>query len=337
MLKKYAQTLEIDYIAAIEAKPLQTAATRFYNWLKAGRNAQMSWLEKNKEKRTDPRTRIPEAKTVVVALQSYHNGELWKRIDKCDARLALYAHYLDYHNFLGEKMKKLAAAIRADFPNAKTYTSVDTGAVLERAFAVETGLGFQGKNTSFIHPEAGANCFIGVLITDAELPKTGYKYEGRGCEGCDACLKACPTGALVSPYLLDARKCLSYHTIENRGSLPDEIKLKTQNRVFGCDECYKACPYNIKAKEGERLPTLILKPEKITLEYLLELDEKEFKKKFAQTPVSRAKLEGLLRNALVCAGNAANPALAPLVMPHLASEAPTVAEAAQWPLKRIGI
>ncbi|GAB4292345.1 MAG: tRNA epoxyqueuosine(34) reductase QueG [Myxococcota bacterium] len=333
-IRESAAEFKIDEIGFCGAEALKEEGARFKKWLSDGMHAGMHWLAKDPSLRSDPAKLIENARTVIVALLRY--GTQSPTQDPSAPLFSHYSLYADYHTVFGKRLKSLARFIRESLPHSNTYASVDTGRVLERAFAVKAGMGFRGKNTSLIHPRFGANCFIGVIITDAEISFAAPPEVENGCGGCDLCLKACPTGALVKPYSLDARKCISYHTIENRGEIPDWIKEKTGNRVFGCDECYNACPYNKWDNEtGEISIPRLIEPKKQNIESLLDMDEREFRKRFSQTPVSRAGCNGLKRNAIICAGNSGRKSLASLLSVFTADESPILSRTAEWAIKKL--
>ena len=332
-----AGELDFDDIACGEAAALRDEGSRFAKWVSEKKYADMKWLAKSPEVRSNPESILKGAKRVVAALQSY-NIKRDETPPTGAARFATYSLFADYHETFGKKIKRLAKNIKESYPGASAYYSVDTGRVLEKGFAIGLGLGFRGRNTALIHPRLGSYCFIGVVFTDADIPLERGKPVELNCGACRLCERACPTGALGKPYILNASKCISYHTIENRGVIPDVIKEKMGNRVFGCEDCYTVCPHNKDAYVPEK-PALaqILDPKKLTIEGLLAMSPQDFKKRFGQTPVYRIGYEGLLRNALICAGNSGRKEYFEFIMPHLNSDDLPVQDAAQWAIKKLGI
>ena len=261
--------------------------------------------------------------------------------------ISRYAWGEDYHRVVGERLEKLVAAMQGKFPvpfAARAY--VDTGPVVERVAAKHAGLGWLGKNTCLIHPEKGSWMFLGVVVTTLELRPSlgaGQAPQPDLCGQCTLCIDACPTQALVEPYVLDARRCISYLTIEHRGSLPEELRAAMGTHVFGCDICQDVCPFNRKApvtvlREFEPKPTDLFAP---ALEWLASLTEEEYRETFRGSAMKRAKYQGLVRNACVALGNsgtglspAARSRVRSLLERLSASPDPIISEHAAWALAR---
>ena len=291
--------------AAVEASPHAGALRR---WLASGHAAGMSWMAAREAERVDPRTAMPEARSVIVVGLSYFSEnpppELWN--DPCRGRVARYAWGADYHDVMLPMLKELESFIMAE-TGAKAFSRayVDTGPVLERDVAERAGLGFAGKNTNLISREFGSYVFIGEILTAAEIGNSKLEMGKSSCGACARCLSACPTGALAEPRVLDARKCISYLTIEHRGVIPVELRRAMGNWVFGCDECQQVCPWVIQhARRGKQR---FLKFSADTcaprLDELLAMDDGAFRERFKGTPVLRAKRSGLVRNAIIAAAN----------------------------------
>lgn len=309
----------------------------FRQWLDRGDHAGMEWISRRVELREDPRKILPGAVSALcVALQYYPlngepeaEGDLWPRV-------ARYAHGRDYHDIMGKQLKALGRRIEAAFPGATTRSYVDTGPILERELAARSGLGVQGKNTNLLHREWGSYFLLGeILLTlDLEPGDTLSDICGR----CTRCLDLCPTGALPEPYRLDANRCISYWTIEHRGDFPEAVKEMVGDWVFGCDICQEVCPWNYKAAEGDherlRMPA---ERRELDLQGLLGLDREGYVARFIKSPMKRAKLEGLKRNAAVAMGNRGSSTYVPALSAALQEEPDEVVRRhAAWALGRIG-
>jgi epoxyqueuosine reductase len=325
-------------------------AADFAAWLDAGNQADMAWLERGAAKRADPGLVLPGARSVVMLGVNYWSEAL--RAPAGAARWARYALYSDYHDTI---RPALAAAGRAleelagIGPEDHRYY-VDTGPVLERGWAARAGLGFTGKNAMLISRRFGNWLFLAAILTRAELPpdepvsrrapapgEGGESAAGRLCGRCTRCLDACPTNAFVAPGTVDARRCVSYLTIENRGAIPRGLRRGIGDRLYGCDTCLEVCPWNRFAREGRRLLlSARFDLPALTLREILTLTPERFAEVFRRTPVKRLKRTGLLRNACVVAGNAgATDCIEELAT--LARGAESVVRAhAVWALRRLG-
>jgi epoxyqueuosine reductase len=241
----------------------------------------------------------------------------------------------DYHDLIRERLERLAEFLRGEHPGCKTRGVVDTAPLLERDFARLAGLGWFGKNTMLIHKRLGSWFFLAALLTDVEL-KYDAPHETSHCGTCTRCLDACPTQAFVEPYVLDARKCISYLTIEHRGPIPEEFRDGIGDWLFGCDICQEVCPWNRKAPVTIE-PTLRSQPERIAPNAveLLTLSPDEFRERFGDTPLSRPKRAGLLRNAAIVLGNSGDRAAVAALQHALHDTEPVVREAAGWGIAKL--
>ena len=277
-------------------------------WLDRGDQAGMGYLGRRLETRLDPSQVFPGARSALCVALQYHplyieegerqpepSGDLWRRV-------ARYARGKDYHDVMGERLRTLEDRVRAAFPGCETRRYVDTGPVLERELAARTGIGAVGKNTMLLHPAGGSWFLLGELFLGLDLAPDQPLADL--CGSCTRCLDACPTGALAEPYRLDSNRCISYWTIEHRGPLPPEARRMVGGWVFGCDVCQEVCPWNA-APAGAVHPEMELPPERgeLTLARLLRLPREEYVERFRGSPMKRAKLEGLQRNAAVAMGN----------------------------------
>ncbi len=314
------------------------SARNFQQWLDRKNHGEMSYIERNADKRTDPQRVLPGAKSVICLAASYHSEkqESESGIQKSEEKnlktgiVARYARYEDYHNVIGERLKQLVAYINQLGGNqVRSIWYVDTGPVLERDFAQRAGLGFAGKHTNLISRRLGNWIFLSEILTTLDLePDTP---ETNHCGKCTRCIAACPTNAITAPFELDARKCISYLTIELKGPIPIELRPAIGNRIFGCDDCLAVCPWNRFAREGSLMkPHSRNEMQQPDLIELLQLDEAGFKSRFAGTPILRTKRRGLLRNVCVALGNIGNAAALPALEKATHDPEPLIVEHAQW-------
>jgi epoxyqueuosine reductase len=325
-------------VARAEATP-ETGFLR--EWLARGYAGEMGYLARRVEERVDPRALLPGARSLVMVGLVYDPGERRPPTAERGA-VARYAGGEDYHDVLGERLRALGTALEplaGRSVAARAY--VDTGPVQERVFAAYAGLGWIGKNTCLIHPRLGSYLFLGALLTDLALAPDAR--EPDHCGSCRACLDACPTQAFVAPYVLDATRCISYLTIEARDGVPLELREAFGTLVYGCDICQEVCPWNTRERrsvppdaQGLRA-RLAPRPEWAApaLAWLLDLDEDAWRVATRRTALRRAKYRGLMRNALVAAGNSGAASLAPHVRRHAEAADPLLAEHARWALARL--
>jgi len=337
-----ALALAVGFDLAGIADAVPRPETEFLrSWLARGFAGEMAYLERRVEERVDPR-RVLDGARSIVAVGLIYDPETARAEGPESAAIARYAGGDDYHDVMIDRLRALESGLAAmvDGPIA-TRAYVDTGPVQERVFAAYAGLGWIGKNTCLIHPGLGSYLFLGVLLTD--LPLEPDTREPDHCGSCRACLDACPTGALVDPYLLDANRCISYTTIEARGPIPESLRAEHGNWVFGCDICQEVCPWNLRERrsvpddrEGLRARIAArdewLRP---SLQWILELDEERWRAATRKTAMRRTRYRGLIRNALVAAGNSRDPSLAAAVRLHAESEDSMLAEHARWALAQI--
>jgi epoxyqueuosine reductase len=274
-------------------------------WLAQGFHAGMGWMAARKEMRQDVRLRLPGARSVVVVARNYFVGEAEEAARSIAStstsgqgirgKVARYAWGRDYHRVLRKPMEALSRAIRELEAGAQCYSSVDTGPVLERAWAARAGLGWIGKNSLVLHPELGSWFFLGVIATTAAL-EPDIPMESR-CGHCTRCMDACPTRAIVEPGVVDARRCISYHTIENRGDVPEDLQAYFDSWVFGCDLCQEVCPWNRRVCESSEpgFHPIADHPAPDLLQWL-EMGEAAFNEHFAGTAIRRATYAGMQRN-----------------------------------------
>ena len=276
------------------AEHLEEDGKRVEEWLARKEHGEMSWMERNREKRYDPSKLVPGALSVITVLYNYTPEKTI--FTPGEFRISNYAYGKDYHRVVKDKLHLLLNAIELKTGRRKARVFVDSAPVLDRAWARRSGLGFIGKNTMLINRKGGSYFFIGHIMLDLALDYGDNKEEKSFCGSCTLCLKACPTGAL-EPYRLHANKCISYLTIEHRTGIPDAFKNKMDNWLFGCDICQEVCPWNREAKphrEPEFMPDERLG--KMTKEKWRELSEEQFNELFGDSAVQRTGYEGLKRN-----------------------------------------
>ena len=315
--------------------PLE-ARERYDAWLEAGRHAGMAWLgsERHRERRADPELILPGLRSVVcVAL--CHSPARDEARDQRLGHIARYAAGEDYHRVMDERLAALSAAVAEILPGARALGYSDTGAILERGWAERAGLGWIGKHSGLLSTTLGSWFLLGEVLIDRPLDPD-LPLEREHCGTCTRCLTACPTQAIVAPYQLDARLCISYWTIEHRGSIPLEMRPAIGDWIFGCDICQEVCPWNRFAPEAREARLHARSLDHWTLERFLELDEASFRSLFAGSPILRAKRGGFLRNVCIALGNRGQASAVPALeraRDHDPDE--IVREHAAWALERI--
>ncbi len=312
------------------------SAGQFQKWLEEKHHGEMAWLERTVPKRTDMQRVLAGARSVITLAVSYEIKSPKSTVHSPQsAVVARYARFDDYHDVLGERLKQLTQFVnQLGGAETRSLWYVDTGPVLERDFAQRVGLGFIGKHTNVISRRFGNWILLAEIVTSLELePDTPEKNH---CGNCTRCIEACPTRAITAPFQLDARLCISYLTIELKGSIPVELRPAIGNRIFGCDDCLAVCPWNRFAREG-RLMKEHARPDLAApdLIELLQLDEAGFKSRFAGTPILRTKRLGLLRNVCVALGNTGDASALPALSQVAKNSDPLIAEHARWALERI--
>ena len=334
-VKRAARRLGFDLVGIAEPRP-SDQITRYREWLKRGYHAEMGYLARSEavEKRSDPRLVMPEVQSIVVVGVNYYPGDAPPpRVG--EGRVSRYAWGADYHDVLMGKLQRLANQIAAQMGRPVTHRAyVDFGPLMERELAHRAGLGWLGKNTNLINPSTGSYIFLGELLLDVALPPD-EPMGGDRCGNCTACLDACPTGALVAPGVLDARRCISYLTIEHRGAIPERLRPPMGGWVFGCDICQEVCPWNRRFARLADTSLFELSLRVLDLAQLLALGKTEFHRQFRETPLWRARRAGLLRNAAVVLGNTASVTAASGLESACHDEDTLVREHAAWALEQI--
>ena len=293
-IKTKAKELGFMDCGISEARFLSEEKDRLINWLQEGMHGEMRYMNNHLEKRLDPRLLVENARSVISVLLNYFPAQ--KQVDPDAPVLSKYAFGTDYHFIMKDKLGELLKFIQTEIAPCEGRCFVDSAPVLDRAWAARAGLGWIGKNTNLISTEHGSFFFIGELILDLELP-VDDKVVRNHCGNCSRCIDACPTKALVAPFVLDARKCISYQTIENRGEIDPELKGKFENRVFGCDICQDVCPWNLKS-ETHSEPAFVADARLMNLsrDEWHSMDKPTFNELFRNSAVKRTRFEGLQRN-----------------------------------------
>ncbi|WP_307154187.1 tRNA epoxyqueuosine(34) reductase QueG [Rhodopseudomonas julia] len=319
---------------------LGAAGERLGVWIDAGRHGSMEWMPETADRRADPRRIFPDVRSVVMLGMNYgpEDDPLATLAERQKATISVYARNRDYHDLIKGAMKRIgsrfaAEARRRNLPD-EIKVFVDTAPVMEKPLAAAAGIGWQGKHTNLVSREHGSWLFLGAIFTAAELPAD--PAETDHCGSCRRCLEACPTNAFPAPYQLDARRCISYLTIEDKGLIPREFRKDLGNRIYGCDDCLAACPWNkfaetaseakLKAREDLQAPSL---------KDLVRLDDAAFRQHFSGSPIKRIGRAKFVSNVLIAIGNSGDAELASEARARLDDESPLVRGAAIWALARL--
>ncbi|MGL6043908.1 MAG: tRNA epoxyqueuosine(34) reductase QueG [Sandaracinobacteroides sp.] len=344
-LEAQARALGFAAVGIAPATAAPQAAGRLHAWLAEGRHADMLWMEARAHQRESPRALWPEVRTVVMLGLPYTPPlDPARNLMHADrATISVYALGRDYHDVVKAKLKALArwlvaehAADLASEPSRELKVFVDTAPVMEKPLAEAAGLGWQGKHSNLLSRKAGNWLFLGAIYTTAELPPLREAGTTAACGSCTACIGACPTGAIVEPYRVDARRCISYLTIEHKGPIPEAFRAALGNRIYGCDDCLAACPWNRFARypaDPALLPRADLASPRLA--EFLGLDDAGFRALFAGSPIKRTGRDRFVRNCLYAAGNSGLAELRPAVEALAADPDPAVSEAASWALRRL--
>ncbi|WP_171012504.1 MULTISPECIES: tRNA epoxyqueuosine(34) reductase QueG [unclassified Sphingomonas] len=334
-----AKAAEIGFadcgIARADAAP--RTAERLRQWLEEGRHGSMIWMEERAHHRERPAGLWPEVRTVISLGMSYapRTDPLALAGESGIGRISTYAQGADYHDVMKRRLKELGRWLVAAAPGAELKVFVDTAPVMEKPLAEAAGLGWQGKHTNLVSRTHGSWLFLGAIYTTLELaPDAPVRTT---CGSCDACQTACPTDAFPAPYRLDARRCISYLTIEHKGPIPEEFRAGIGNRIYGCDDCLAVCPWNKFAQAAQANLAFLPRAELTApaLADLLALDDAGFREVFSGSPIKRIGRDRMMRNCLIAAGNSGDAALMEPVRALLEDADETVREAAAWALARL--
>ncbi|HEU4498752.1 MAG TPA: tRNA epoxyqueuosine(34) reductase QueG [Sphingomicrobium sp.] len=321
-------------IARADAVP--EAGERLKEWIAAGNHGEMGWMEERAGQRASPQGLWPEARSVIALAMSYappHDPLALEGVGD-RGRISVYAQGSDYHKVVKKALKAMGRWLAAE-AGCELKVFVDTAPVMEKPLSAAAGIGWQGKHTNLLNREHGSWLFLGVIYTTLDLePDEPAAFH---CGSCTRCIEACPTQAIIGPGQLDARRCISYLTIEHAGPIPHEFREAIGNRIYGCDDCLAVCPWNRFASAAQSNKAFAPRPELVApaLADLLALDDAGFRELFSGSPIKRIGVNRMIRNCLIAAGNSGDPSLRPAVQRHLVSEDPVIADAANWAIERL--
>ena len=335
LVERAAADCSFDAVAVTAPDAIPQAPERLAGFVRAGFHGSMDWLAETLERRGDPRVLWPEVRSIIMLAMNYGPDvdplESVRRTDR--GNISVYARNRDYHDVVKGRLKTVAQKL-ASASGRDVKVFVDTAPVMEKPLAEAAGLGWQGKHTNLVSRRLGSWLFLGSIFTaaelDADMPETDH------CGSCRACLDSCPTDAFPAPYRLDARRCISYLTIENKGPIPREFREKMGNRIYGCDDCLAACPWNKFAQAASEARLAARDDLKAPrLDDLLRLDDAGFRSLFSGSPVKRIGRDRFVRNVLIAAGNSGRTELVPDCQSLLDDPSPLLRGAAVWALSRL--
>ena len=334
-IAREAQTFGFDAFGIVAPDAIPNALPRLQEFLSDGAHGDMEWLAANPERRADPRTLWGDVRSIVMLGVNYGPDEDPLQILKQReaGAISTYAKGDDYHELIKGRLKALARWMVAN-AGGDVKVFVDTAAVMEKPLSEAAGLGWQGKHTNLVSREFGSWLFLGSIFTTLDLPRDAR--DENHCGSCSACLDACPTDAFPSPYRLDARRCISYLTIEHKGPIPREFRQAIGNRIYGCDDCLAVCPWNKFAQAGREMKLRAREELRApTLADLSHLDDAAFRALFSKSPVKRIGRDRFTRNVLIAIGNSGDAGLAQHAQRLLEDESPLVRGAAAWALSQL--
>jgi epoxyqueuosine reductase len=330
-----ALALGFDCIGITDPAAIGDAGNHFHAFVESGGHGDMDWLAARPERRADPRVLWPEVRSIIMLGVNYGPDENPLAILQQRSRgaISVYAQGDDYHDLIKKRLKALARWLVAT-SGGDVKVFVDTAAVMEKPLAQASGLGWQGKHTNLVSREFGSWLFLGAIYTTLDLPRD--EADTDHCGSCRACLDICPTAAFPAPYKLDARRCISYLTIESKGPIPREFRKAIGNRIYGCDDCLAACPWNKFAQTGREIKLAARENLRApALADLARLDDAAFRALFAKSPVKRTGRDRFIRNVLIAIGNSQDLAIADEARRLLDDESPLVRGAAVWALSQL--
>ncbi|MFG1282146.1 tRNA epoxyqueuosine(34) reductase QueG [Xanthobacter autotrophicus] len=329
-----------DTVGITRADAIPQAGVRLKAWIGGGAHGDMGWMAETLERRADPAVLWPAMRSVLMLGLNYGPAEDPRAVlaQRSAGAISVYARAEDYHDIIKPKLKRVARALLAEAQRrgleGDVKVFVDTAPLMEKPLAAAAGLGWQGRHTNLVSRDFGSWLFLGAIATTLELKPSASEQDH--CGSCRACLDACPTAAFPAPYVIDARRCVSYLTIEHKGPIPRELRPLMGNRIYGCDDCLAACPWNKFAELGRDMK-LAARAENDAppLAELVGLDDPAFRARFPKSPIKRVGRERFIRNVLVAIGNSADPSLLPQVEARLGDGSAMVRGAAVWALSRL--
>jgi len=334
-IRTKAAELGFDQVGFTCAELPKTVGRNLTNFLDAGKHGEMQWLEKKVDRRKQPNTLWPEARTIIVLGVNYGPekdplAEMEYFASNKRAMISVYARNNDYHDIIKKRLKALARWLQTE-SGYEVKVFVDTAPVMEKPLAQQAGIGWQGKHTNLISPRFGSWLFLGEIYTTLTLEPD--QAEKNHCGSCNECIDICPTHAITGPHQLDARRCISYLTIEHKGAIPKEFRKAIGNRIYGCDDCLSVCPWN-KFAQKTNDPAFLPREELVgpELAKLADLSDDDFRKLFSKTSIKRIGRDRFVRNVLIAIGNSGDPTLLSSVTPRLSDASHVVREAANWAL-----
>ena len=330
-----AEAARLGFVACGFARvdSVEGAGLELKRWIEAGHHGTMGWIEERAHHRVAPTALWPDARSAIALAMSYAPAiDPLALADHTDiGRVSVYAQGGDYHKTVKKALKALARFIVEQAPS-ELKVFVDTAPVMEKPLAQAAGIGWQGKHTNLVSRQHGSWLFLGVILTGLELEPDAPADQGVHCGSCTRCLDACPTRAFDGPHRIDARRCISYLTIEHDGPIPEQFRAAMGNRIYGCDDCLAVCPWNRFAEAAAANRAFLPRAELAAprLADLLALDDAAFREMFAGSPIKRIGRDRMIRNCLIAAGNSGDARLLPSIEQHLEAEDPVIAEAAHW-------
>jgi epoxyqueuosine reductase len=332
-----ARQYGFDAVGIARPDSIPQAAERLRHFLAEGAHGDMDWMETTALRRESPGALWPQVRSIIMLGLNYGDGPdrdplaILRRRDR--GAISVYARGDDYHDVIKSRLKALAGWLTAQ-AGGDVKVFVDTAAVMEKPLAAAAGLGWQGKHTNLVSRQFGSWLFLGAIFTTLDLPPDAAEIDH--CGSCRACLDVCPTAAFPAPYRLDARRCISYLTIEHKGPIPRELRAAIGNRIFGCDDCLAACPWNKFAQAGHELKLSARRElQAPPLADLARLDDAAFRKMFSKSPIKRTGRNRFVRNVLIAIGNSGDATLAPEAIRLLGDPSALVRGAAVWALSRL--
>ena len=329
-LKSFAESLGFDGFG-VTSPQLGIAEKRFVHWLDAGYDGEMSYIKRGEDKRKNPDLILKGVRSILCFRTNYFTIEKDMSYvgQRDNADISIYALNRDYHDTITTRLRQMEKKIHREIEGCRTKVYVDTGPILEKPLAQQAGLGWIGKHTNLLTQGAGSWYFLSEILIDAELPLSQPAEDN--CGTCRNCIDICPTNAIIAPYVLDSRRCISYLTIELKGVIPVEYRKAIGNRVYGCDDCQIVCPWNSYAVKTDN-PDFKQKQDMIKLIDLIQMNQEMFSKRFKGSPIKLIKRRGLLRNVAIALGNSGNQQAIPVLIKVLDDEEPLIRAHVVWAL-----